>query len=172
MKLRVKPLLACLLAATALSISVGSTYAYYVSSTTANNRFTVGENTAAITEEYTPVTAVRPGGTYRKVVKVTNEKSVDCYVRLRVSFSNDEAMTFANVNYNTSDWIESDGYWYYKQALPVGASTNELFSKVTFAPDAPEYLLDRFDIHVEMETVQKGTWTTYEQAWKAAVANK
>ena len=89
---------------------VGVTAGFLVSTDSVLNRLSSGHNTAGIVESYAPPSSFAKGDEITKEVKVKNEGSVPCYVRVFAEISGPEERDAIDIDYNTSDWIKkSDG---------------------------------------------------------------
>ncbi|MDL2249600.1 hypothetical protein LJC51_02970 [Lachnospiraceae bacterium OttesenSCG-928-J05] len=100
------------------------------------------------------------------VVRNTGKKGdADCYVRLRVTISPDNAYGNGDgglftLDYNTKDWTKKDdGFWYYNKALAPGDATTALFTEVKWNKEDdkgnPDYSnFKEFDISLYQESVQ------------------
>lgn len=129
-----------------LSVASAGTLAYFTDAETAHNVITTGNidvkllETTADGTDFANVTGVVPGGEVSKIVQVKNIGANAAYVRMRV----DKDITLANgqdgqpdldllnISYNTADWTEADGYYYYNKTLEAGNSTEPLFERVKF----------------------------------------
>ena len=133
------------LALVALVGIVGGTYAYFTSTAKLTNEFTTGTYETTIREEFESPSDWTPGTTTPKVVNVTNEGSVDVAVRAKVeetwmaadgtslpTVRDDIQVAQYAIGYN---WIlAEDGYYYYKDTLARGETSNNFISSVTFNP--------------------------------------
>lgn len=142
-----------------IAIAAVGTLAYFTDRTTAHNVITSGNVNIELhewadtekTTAFTNQTGVMPGAAVTKLVEVENTGEASAWVRVKVNITvtvptsgNDDAAdgdspatTLANcvdLDYNTTDWTynETDGYWYYHTALASGATTEPLFTTVTF----------------------------------------
>ena len=129
------------------------------------NTVTIGSVNTEIQESFPPVETPEPGKSYTKTVQVTNKKGSDCYVRVRVNFSNEELEAYAEPDYNRGEWKEEGGWWYYTKPLKAGETSSALFTKVQFASGTPRELLESFDVYVEAESFEKGNAADYQEAW-------
>jgi len=94
-------------------------------------------------------------------IGVTNIGTSDCYVRMMVVMPN-ESITTTGTNsileisgVNLIDWIKGDdGYYYYKEVLPVGGTTNFLYRLITYSNLTPDMSLDQLQIITYAEAVQ------------------
>lgn len=130
---------------------VGVTAGFLVSTDSALNRLSGGYNTAGIVESYAPPASFAKGDEITKEVKVKNEGSVPCYVRVFAEVSDPEERDAIELNIDSSAWSEkmSDGYYYYWQVLPPGSTTAPLLKTVTAKAD-----VSGFKIICYSETVQ------------------
>lgn len=162
-----------------------------------DNKFTVGNVDIRIDEDFTPVTGMTVGTkAYKKKVKFTNYGRNDAYVRVLLAKSNgdvDAKITRDGTNYYTfedypnhlnSNWAYKSsgvlgGYYYYKQPLKPGQSTDLLITnvQVTFHEKTADTNLTvnqtprDFEVYVYCEGLQQyklngsGKHTLYETAW-------
>ena len=103
---------------------------------------------------------IMPGDVIDKEVRVKNIGGHAMYVRVEliptVVDSKLDAKKCVRVNINDRDWVEKDGYYYYKKELKPGETTPELFTKVTFVGKevTNEYLGKRFQLDIDGFAVQ------------------
>ena len=129
---------------------VGVTAGFLVSTDSALNRLSGGHNTAGIVESYAPPSSFAKGDEITKEVKVKNEGSVPCYVRVFAEVCDSEERNVIDIDYNTSELMKkSDGYYYYSRILNTGEESTPLFKTLTAKADA-----DGFKIICYSETVQ------------------
>ena len=104
---------------------------------------------------------------FKKEPYVKNIGNVDCYVRVKSVISDSRAGEGISLDYKTEYWTynNNDGYWYYYKAIEPGESTEFLFTKVTVAEDAPDIVLDGFDVYVYAESIQTEDGKTMEEMW-------
>ena len=140
---------------------VGVTAGFLVSTDSVLNRLSSGHNTAGIVESYAPPSSFAKGDEITKEVKVKNEGSVPCYVRVFAEVSDPEERDAIDIDYNTSDWIKkSDGYYYYSGILKAGEESTPLFKTLTAESDA-----DGFKIICYSETVQAEGFNNAQEAF-------
>ena len=111
------------------------------------NTFTLGNVTTEIEEIFEKETNT----TFKKEPKVKNTGKNDCYVRVRVVASPEEALELSG--FDTVNWTEKkeDGFYYYKHVLKSGETTKtSLFNKVTVKDTS----IDGFEVTVYQEAVQ------------------
>ena len=129
---------------------VGVTAGFLISTDSDLNRLSCGYNTAGIVESYAPPASFAKGDEITKEVKVKNEGSVPCYVRVFAEVCDPEERNVIDIDYNTSEWMKkSDGYYYYSRILNTGEESTPLFNTLTAKADA-----DGFKIICYSETVQ------------------
>ena len=142
---------------------VGVTAGFLVSTDSALNRLSSGHNTAGIVESYAPPSSFAKGDEITKEVKVKNEGSVPCYVRVFAEISSPEAREAVDVDYSTSDWSKmSDGYYYYSRVLNAGEESSPLFTTLT----AKENVSD-FEMICYSESVQAYGFAGAKEAFEA-----
>ena len=142
---------------------VGVTAGFLVSTDSVLNRLSGGYNTAGIVESYAPPSSFAKGDEITKEVKVKNEGSVPCYVRVFAEVSDPEARDAMDIDYNTSDWIKkSDGYYYYSRVLNAGEESSPLFTTLT----AKENVSD-FEMICYSESVQAYGFAGAKEAFEA-----
>ena len=87
--------------------------------------------------------------------------------------ANQLALSTDNItlDYNTTDWTYSDGYYYYNSPVDGDAFTNELFSSVAFDISLGNSYMDAvLSIDVDAEAVQyanNGATVLDAQGWPA-----
>ncbi len=152
--LKKKNVLIALLAVLLIGTGVAATLAYLSSETpTLTNTFTVGNVTTKIEEEFKPVDY----DLYDKNPKVRNTGENDCYVRVRVVCSPENALEL--LKKDTVNWEEKDGYFYYKSILKApgegvpGDVTTPIFEQVQVKEDKIDEI-DGFEVTVYQEAVQ------------------
>lgn len=158
-----------------MAAAIGVTMAYYKSeSDVAVNQFTVGNVTTELVEDF-----YQKEGSDTEFVKtprVTNTGATPCLVRIRVSVTPesvvDREVTIAGetkkylqiADHNNDPWLYNsewsndcweyrDGWYYYKDVLQPGESTEALFSTVTVNYNEDNEWED-FDIILYHEAVQ------------------
>ncbi|MBE5857388.1 MAG: hypothetical protein E7296_07445 [Lachnospiraceae bacterium] len=156
-----------------LGISVGGTYAWLSSRTTAlENTFEVG-SVETIVEE--PDMELRGSVVYKKP-SIKNVGKNDCYIRARVEISPaDAGITLGSIG---TGWKQDGDYYYYETPVAPDASTTNLFEQVILPNDwivngvATDSFKD-FDVIVYQEAVQAslsletGVETNYNNIWTA-----
>lgn len=171
-----KIMLSLLLIVGALVCGTGLVTMALVSDTTdpIENTFELGNVTTEIEEVFEPTQSVT---TFKKEPVIANTGENDCYVRVRVSMSPEEALLIVGDEQvfggSKANWGYYDGYYYYKTALKPGEKTTPLFNTVTIKN---EYIdtIEGFEVTVYQEAVQAkmtardGSVTTdYSKIWAA-----
>ena len=139
-----KRFLICALLVLFLSFSVNGTLAYFTGEKVAHNVITSGSVDIELVEktadgsDFVDVDGVMPGRAVSKIVYVTNTGANDAYVRIKLDMvvelarEGEADLDLIKLDLNTTDWTEKDGYYYYNKVLAPGASTEPLFTEVTF----------------------------------------
>lgn len=92
-------------------------------------------------------------GDLTKHISISNVGSVDCYVRVKVfsgSLLDIEYLGTQDGSGNAYWTKQSDGYWYYKDIVPVGGKTEVLQAKIT-VPEGFENEVTSFNVIVIQE---------------------
>jgi hypothetical protein len=133
------------------SVAVYGSLAFFNYEATATNVITTG-NVKIVLEEWSKtddgslvpfedIDDVAPGMEASKIVQITNTGGQDAWIRVSVEESmtlaegveGDVDLSLISLDWNTEDWTEQDGYYYYVSALKPGETTEPLFTTVTFA---------------------------------------
>ena len=142
-KLLIVSVLAILVAVTA-----AGTLAYFTDTGTAHNVITTGNvdielnewADEARTQPFKDKTGVMPGMEVTKIVEVKNTGTGAAFVRLRVETEVHSAEKqemdpkHVRLDFNQTDWLYQDGYYYYARSLQPGETTVPLFTAVTLPP--------------------------------------
>lgn len=146
----------CAVVAIGFSILASGTGAYFTAEEKVHNVITTGNVDIDLIEktdfdsdgdgeldDFENVSSVTPGTEVSKIVTVKNTGGQPAWVRIKVEKSItladgvigeiDESLISYDIN--TEYWIEQGDYYYYTEALAPGATTEPLFSKVSFAPE-------------------------------------
>lgn len=134
-----------------ISIAAYGTLAYFTYEDTATNIITTGNLKIALIETsenadgthvpFEDVYDVMPGTDISKIVQVKNvggfaawiRISVDKAIQLAEGVTGEVDLDLVALDFNSSDWTERDGYYYYNRALNPGETTEPLFTTVTFS---------------------------------------
>ncbi len=125
------------------SISVHEAMAYFTTYVTAKGGYqiTLGSS-STIEESFEDMT---------KHITISNTGSSECYVRVKVFCGDMVSISYFGTQdeAGTPYWSKntSDGYWYYKDIVPVGGKTEELQAKISVPADFEE----SFDVIVIQE---------------------
>ncbi len=158
-----------------LTVLIFSTSAYYTDSiASAGNRIEAGvmdiqlremriNGDSGMVEPYTGPVSVMPGVRVSKIVTAYNAGDLPAYIRIRVDQRFELAQGVAEAaqpnmigwELNVANWVERDGYYYYRTPLAPGAETEPLFTQVTFT----SRMDDRYEgslayVKVTMDAVQ------------------
>lgn len=118
-----------------LTVTVGSTIAYLVTSSgPVENTFTPSHVTSQVDETFTP------GSTTKRNVMIENTGDTNAYIRAAIVITwkdkDNHTMPIVpkvnedyTININTNDWTPSGGYYYYKEAVAPGAKTTNLINE-------------------------------------------
>lgn len=154
------------------AVTATGTLAYFTAEETAHNVITTGYLDMILHETTTGgkpfpeegLDNLMPGMVVDKRVTVENAGTVDFYLRVAL----DEEITPAQgvqaelnfdhitLDINEDDWtLAKDGYYYYNSAIKAGATTEPLFTTVTFEPEmGNEYMNAHVEITVRAQAVQ------------------
>ena len=149
--------------------------AFLADADAARNQLSIGSLQTKITENFDPPPDINPGISFKKQVAVKNIGDSDCYVRVKILFSDSRMEQYCTVDYDiTGSWVysASDGYWYYLQPIASGESTVPVCDKVTINASAPSSALDAFDIIAYQESCQAGNCSDYTEAWMNYLKNQ
>ena len=131
------------------ALTAAGTLAYYTDSARTHNVITSGKVNIALHEwadekhnkPFQDKTGVMPGTKVTKIVEVENTGTGAAFVRLRVETEVRSAEKqemdpkHVRLDFNQTDWIYRDGYYYYARSLQPGETTVPLFTAVTFAAE-------------------------------------
>ena len=181
-----KKLLILSLAAICLAITAIGTLAYFTSEGTAHNVITTGGVDIAVqewadeekTKPFEDLTGVMPNTTVTKIAEIKNTGASDAWVRVKVEkaikLTGDGIpdVSMVQLDVNTTDWTEKDGYYYYTKVLKPGEVTAPIFTAVTFKPDmGNEYQNATATVDVTAQAVQtanNGATVMDAQGWPNA----
>ena len=172
-----KKMFAISVVAICLSILASVTTAYFTDQGTARNVITAGAVKVTVVEQQetagglvnypTEKIAVMPGTTVSKLVSVRADKA-SAYVRMKyeiivwdaegkeMELDEQTLTSIVGITPDEEHWTEKDGWWYFKEALAGGKTTEPLFTEVVFSgPEMTnEYQNCTVEIHITAEAVQ------------------
>ena len=134
------------LIALCVSLCLVGTVAFFAADRTARNVITAGNLQIELVETdgnghpFEDVFGVIPGEKIAKVVAAKNPSERPCFVRISVDkriqlaqgVTGTPDLSLVAMDFNTTDWIEQDGYFYYTRILNPGETTEPLFTTVSF----------------------------------------
>lgn len=151
------------------ALAVGTTVALLVAHTNAvTNTFTAAKSGTDIVEELKD--------NQKKSIKVENTGTATSYVRVKLvmNWVSKDGKTISgepvniNVQYDTNNWLEQDGIYYYTTPVAPGKMTDNLLQKdksITEPTDKPEGC--HLEVTVLAESIQAAPSTAVEGAWTA-----
>lgn len=158
-------LLLAALAVIAMGV-VGGTVAYLVTKTDpVVNTFTPGEVSCKIDETF--------DGTTKSNVYVTNTGNTNAYIRAAIIVTWKDAAgniaatvpakgTDYTLELNETDWVEHDGYYYYKGSVAPNAQTEKLIKTCTDLRSNGDYTLC---VEILADAIQSSPDSAVTQAW-------
>ena len=172
-----------------LILMSGAAIAYFTDIQELENVVGIGHVKITPDEKYEPPEEIIPGTVFVKDVKASNSGPVDCYVRMKILFTDGDMENYCEVDFNTKDYVynEVDGYYYLKEKLEQLDTSPSLITKVKVKEkydkdgDGSEDVLTEedmkpFDVMVYMEGFQtiyndaenKVTreFVDYQEAWE------
>lgn len=158
----------CILSVSSLlAFSCIGIVAYLTAADFAENELTVGYVNAGTVETFYPPQKLEPGVRFEKKVTIKNQGLCDCYVRVKVVFSDSDMQEACILDYNTDDYVydAEDGYWYYKEILEVNESSESLFSVIQVKENVEPATIKDFDIQIYEEAYQAEGFSNYKKAW-------
>ena len=156
--------LVCCIAAVATG-----TLAYFTAEETSYNVITTGLLYMDLVEETTDeapwpeegYAGIMPGQEIDKIPYVVNRGGIDFFTRMSVEVrvygadGNELPADGIIIDYNTTEWSEKEGYYYYNNVVTSGEETVPLFTTVTFDKDmGNEYQNGRVEVIVSAQAVQ------------------
>ena len=169
-----KKILALALIVICLSIVAYGTTAFFTYDIVATHVVTAGnvrielQELAILTEggapiEFTRPNVVIPGTTVSKIVQVKNTGYAAAWVRLELTkeiilaagVQGEVDLSLVSYDINEEYWAEKDGWFYYLKPLEPGATTEPIFTEVSFAATMSNmYQKSKSEIHVLAHAVQ------------------
>lgn len=138
-------------------------------------------NTAPVTNTFKAATSdthvdVKDSGNEKTGIFVTNEGTATSYVRVKLvmNWVSEDGKTISgepvniNVKYDTNNWFEKDGIYYYKTPVGPNMTTDNLLQKdkhITEPTGKPEGY--HLEVTVLAESIQAAPSTAVEGAWTA-----
>ena len=162
------PLLTSIFAA---SLIIGITTAYFSDSAAVSPDITAGTVVIELRETFTSPNNWQAGETTSKQIFIDNKGNKRAYVRVRVAGvwqknGADTALDINNVQVtnNSSDWVLSEGYYYYKHVLNAGVTTSPLNLSVKLLSMDEKYDGHAFMLKAYSQAVQ-ATNGAYMDVW-------
>lgn len=129
-----------------LAMVAAGSLAYYTADTKAHNVITTGSVDIELnewaneerTEKFENQTGVMPGKDVTKIVEVKNVGTgsawvcVEMFVDVYAENGKQLPTEPVKLDINDTDWTYQDGYYYYNKPLAPGATTEPLFTTVSF----------------------------------------
>ena len=155
----------------AASLIIGITTAYFSDSAAVSPDITAGTVVIDLSESFNPPTNWQAGETTPKGILIKNMGNKRAYIRVRVAgvWQKDGADTALDINNvqvtnNSSDWVLSGGYYYYKHVLNAGATTSPLNLSVKLLSKDEKYDGHTFMLKAYSQAVQ-ATNGAYMDVW-------
>ena len=152
-----------------VAILAAGSLAYFTSEGKAHNVITTGGVEIAVQEwadegrttPFEDLTGVMPDTTVTKIAEIKNTGASAAWVRVKVEKAikltggGIPDVSMVQLDVNTTDWTEKDGYYYYSKPLKPGEVTAPIFTAVTFKPDmGNEYQNATATVDVVAQAVQ------------------
>ncbi len=129
-----------------IAILAAGSLAYYTADTKAHNVITTGDVAIQLnewadearTEKFESPVGVMPGTEVTKIVEVKNVGTgsawvcVEMFVDVYAENGKQLPTEPVKLDINDTDWTYQDGYYYYNKPLAPGATTEPLFTTVSF----------------------------------------
>lgn len=152
---------------------VGGTMAWFTSTPEeVINRFKAGTVIITVNDTFNTETAknVNPGDEYEKIVSVTNSGTKKAYIRVKLTpeFEGGLDTSVASFPIESEKWIDGeDGWYYYKEIVPGGESTDNIIEKVIFSGNemGNAYQGKGFTLTVEAQAVQASHYA-FRDEWE------
>ncbi len=151
------------------AVLAAGSVAYFTAEETAYNVISTGVLDIELHEETDegrpfPAEGIKnavPGDVVGKEVTVENTGTVDTYVRIAVETKmtaedgTELSTDVLKMDFDTKNWTEKDGWFYYNVALKPGEETPALFTAVTFdSAMGNEYMSATAQVNVNVQAVQ------------------
>lgn len=133
-----------------LAIMSAGTWAYFTTSEQVHNVITTGSVDITLhewadeakTEPFEDLTGILPGRQVTKIPEVENSGENPVFVRVKLTkgiswlseleLPDEVDLDKVTLDLNETDWVEQDGYYYYRKVLLPGETTEPLFTTVSF----------------------------------------
>lgn len=178
-----KAIVAALLLLLLFGVS-NDTSAYFISTQKATNVITTGGIRIELQEwadedgtAFTDAVRVLPGKEITKIVTARNVGANAAWIRMSVAkrvklaegVTGEPDPAQVSLDLNTADWVEKDGWYYYRHLLAPGKTCEPLFTTVRFAEDMDNvWQQSTITIDVELQAVQtanNGTEAVNAEGW-------
>lgn len=175
-------------------------YAYLKDNGGLQNKVSIGENTVGIDENFEPPKELKSGDNiFKKEIQIENTGNIECYVRVFLDFSDSTVKDAAQMQatedgpyINAAEYEKNPpdgwayipisenetlgGYYYYKEPIQPGETTNLLLNQVKVRFDSDADIKD-FDIIVSADSVQTKNkdgkaFDDYESCWNEYMTRK
>ena len=159
------------------------TLAFFTHEDKAHNVITTGGVKIAVQEwadeskekPFKNLEGIMPSMSATKIAEIKNTGASAAWVRVKVEKNiqlqgnGTPNADLVELDLNTTDWTEQDGYYYYNNALQPGEVTDPIFTAVTFdASMGNEYQHATVSVDVSAQAVQtanNGAAATAAQGW-------
>ena len=152
------------------ALAVGTTVALLVAHTNAvTNTFTAAKSKITIEEN--------TDNGIKSEIRVKNEGTATSYVRVKLvmNWVSDDGKTISgepvniDVKYDTTNWFEKDGIYYYKTPVGPNMTTDNLLQKDKHITEPTEGKPEGYHLEVTVlaESIQAAPSTAVEGAWTA-----
>lgn len=129
-----------------LGLAATGTWAYFTAQKQVHNVITTGKVDIRLlewadadrTQPFEDLTGIMPGMEVTKIAEVKNIGTAPAFIRVQVVVdvysAEGNALDSAPVklDFNQTDWIYHEGYYYYNRILNPGETTEPLFTTVSF----------------------------------------
>lgn len=138
------------------------------------NEVSIGGTSIEVLEDFEPPAQPEPGVEFKKDISIKNNGYSSCYVRVKAVFANSDIAPYCHVDWNNTLWVynASDEYYYYQELLARGETTQSLFTTIKINDNAPQELIDDFEMLVYAEAVQDMELSGYAETWANYHQNK
>lgn len=184
----VKPAVVVALVAALALVGVGGVLAWLVSTDSLTNTFDIGTVVPVVNEDGpTEGNPFEPGDSTKQKVTVTNNGSVDIYVRAQVNiywvdnagnqlWEKPESGTDYSVKgfppADGSSWVAKDGYYHWTSKLTPSGETSELIGKIYQTETQLKADQDagrKLVVDIDVQGIQADPAGAVQEAWKVTV---